>query len=86
MGKLIDKWKSCPKAKSNILYGIIVSLLGCVAFWTITRHKIVQRINDELKIFTPKELKDAAWILNGVLKGVGAALLIKGLIDLKKCR
>ena len=86
MTEIVRKWKTCPKFKSNSLYGSVFFLGGCVAFWSITQNKVAQYVNNELKVFTPAELKKAAWVLNGVLKGAGFGLWIKALLDYKKCK
>lgn len=85
MTEIVQKWKTCPKFKANTLYGSIVFLGGCVAFWVITKHKIAKYINNELKIFTPTELKNVAWSLNIVLKSFAMGIWIKALFDYKKC-
>ena len=83
---LITKWKTCPKFKSNVLYGTTSFLTGCVVFWNLRCHKLVRQVNDEYGIMTPEQLNMVAWGINGVFKTTAVALLVKALIDYKKCK
>lgn len=85
MSKLVNKWKTCPKFKHNMLYGTVSALSGCVIFWNLRCHRLVRQINDKYDIMTPDHLNKLAWGINGVLKGIGLGLAIKGIIDYSRC-
>ncbi|HEC37837.1 hypothetical protein LCGC14_0223280 [marine sediment metagenome] len=67
--QLIEKWKYCPKFRNNLLYGSIIGLVGCVAYWKTYKH-----IG-----------KTAAWIPSIILKGIGSVLLYRAYKGFKEC-
>lgn len=81
----MKKWRQCEPFKENALYGTIFTLLGCVSFWNISTHKTIREINNEYKIVTPENLKNIAWAINGLFKGIGVACYIKALSEYRKC-
>lgn len=85
MNKTANKWKTCPKAKNNMLYGIISILSGCVLYWHLRKNKYIRRLNDMTGFLTNDQLNAAALVSNVVLKPVGIGLCIKGLIDYSEC-
>jgi len=85
MSEFKRKFKTCERLRTDLGWGTILGLLGCVTFWNLRKSKVVRRAIDNLRIMRPETLDKLAWVSTISFKAISAGYYIKGLLDYKKC-
>lgn len=81
----IQKFKTCERFRTDLGWGSIIGLTGCVAFWNLRKSKFVRNINEKYLHIAPETLNNIGTATAVITKLVGLGYYIKAASDYKKC-
>ena len=85
MSEVIKKFKTCERFRTDLGWGSIIGLSGCVAFWNLRKSKYVRNLNEKYLHIDSKLLGDIGTATAIITKLVGLGYWIKAAYDYKKC-
>ncbi|KKN39595.1 hypothetical protein LCGC14_0741690 [marine sediment metagenome] len=81
----VRKFKTCERLRTDLGWGSIIGLAGCVAFWNLKKSRYVRNINDKYLHIDPEILSNIGTSTAIITKLIGLGYYIKAIYDYKKC-
>ena len=85
MSEFKRKIKTCERLRTDLGWGSINGLSGCVVFWNLRKSKYVRDFNEKYLHIEPEILNSIGWASAIITKLIGLGYYIKAISDYQKC-